>query len=372
MIGSHESNIITHIITTTGFVDPQCPLSQFDGSKDASEAQVSPQGLILANGRIPTPNFRLKAMPNGMPNTGSQMDQADIATSSAHHPPAFTTPIKRPIPGLYQPTSLKLEKVATKTTPTSISTSPQRQSPSQQYAVAQKAARVAFSNMSPQRQAEVKARSTSLISPKPRTMEIRERSGQGRKAFSVGNVDIGDLSRAGEELERNPQLLRKRIEQAKKPGEPSRNGEEDGLIAWCTEAVEKVRIADEKASPGKKSTHRSPNKNVKGTQSSSSKISKGPDKSIANISLLWRTYGMVKQAVHTALLFVSPVFNPSSSLRWRWERNELTWQDVLLIGAAGVFGGGAFVIMVLCARLLGVGLQIVKVCIKVCKMLAGL
>jgi hypothetical protein len=53
-------------------------------------------------------------------------------------------------------------------------------------------------------------------------------------------------------------------------------------------------------------------------------------------------------------------------------RNELTWQDCILIGAAAIFGGGAFLIMVLLARLLGVGLQIVKGCIEACRVLAEL
>lgn len=133
----------------------------------------------------------------------------------------------------------------------------------------------------------------------------------------------------------------------------------------------RVRFSD-KSPDGKKIPQSLPNKKLKGTQSLPSKKPKSPSKAAANISLLRKTYGMVMEAVRTAWWFVSPVFNPRSSLRWRWLRNELTWQDRLLIGAAGIFGGGAFLIMVLLARLLGVGLQIVKGCIKVCRVLAEL
>jgi hypothetical protein len=328
----------------------------------------------MATSRIPTPNFQPKEMPNGTLNSGSQINQADIATSSAHDPPAFSTPTKRPIPRLCQPALSKLERVGPKSTLTSTSTSPQRQSPSQQYAGAQNAAQAAFLNASPQRLVkEVKARSTSLVSPNPRTMEPGEGPGQVRKTFSGGNVDIGDLFRTQEELDKNPQPLRKRIEKAKRLGGPSRNGGEDGLIVWCTEVEKRVRFAGDKPPSGKEKILESlPNKKLNGTQSLPSKKPKGPGKGTADISLLRKTYGIVIGAVRTAWWFVSPVFNPRSSLRWRWVRNELTWQDVLLIGAAGIFGGGAFLIMALLARLLGVGLQIVKGCIKVCKVLAQL
>lgn len=191
--------------------------------------------------------------------------------------------------------------------------------------------------------------------------------------FSQGNVDIGDLFKAQEELEKNPQLLRRRIEHAKQLGGPSRNEGEDGFIVWCTNIERRVRFTDEKPLAGKKKTPQSMSKKkLKGTQNLPSKKPKAPEKGIAKVSLLRKTYGMMMWAVGTAWLFVSPVFNPRSSLRWRWGRNELMWQDILLIGAAGIFGGGAFLIMVLLAKLLGVGLQVVKGCIMVCKVLAQL
>lgn len=190
--------------------------------------------------------------------------------------------------------------------------------------------------------------------------------------FSGGNVDIGDLFRTPEELEKNPLLLRKRIKDAKQLGGSSRNGGEDGFIVWCTDVEKRVRFGDKLHEGKKKITQSLPNKKLNGTQSLPSQKPKGSSMDTGNISLLRKSYGMAMGAVRTAWWFVSPVFNPRSSLRWRWLRNELTWQDVLLIGAAGIFGGGAFLIMVLLARLLGVGLQIVKGCIKICRVLAEL
>jgi hypothetical protein len=96
--------------------------------------------------------------------------------------------------------------------------SPQRQSPSQ-YAGAKNAAQAAFLGASPQRLGkEVKARSSSLVSPKSRTKEVAERPGQRRKTVSGGNVGIVYLFKTPEELEKNPKLLKKRIEQAKQLG----------------------------------------------------------------------------------------------------------------------------------------------------------
>jgi hypothetical protein len=39
------------------------------------------------------------------------------------------------------------------------------------------------------------------VLPKSRTKELAEQSAQGRKTFSGGNVDIGDLFRTPEKLE---------------------------------------------------------------------------------------------------------------------------------------------------------------------------
>lgn len=180
---------------------------------------------------------------------------------------------------------------------------------------------------------------------------------------------MGDLFKTQEELKKNQNLLRKRINRGKVLGGPSNGGDE--LIVWETEVEKEVSVSDEKLTYGKKFTSYMPNKRVKNMESLPSEKPKGPDKDLAYMSPLQMTYVMAKQAVRAAWRLMSPVFNPHSGLRCRWVRNELTWQDVLLIGAAGVFGGGAFLAMVLCARLVGIGLQIVKAFLKICKMLVG-
>lgn len=183
--------------------------------------------------------------------------------------------------------------------------------------------------------------------------------------FSGGSVDTGDPSRNREELEKNRQLLGKRIEQARQLSGPSRNGE-DKLIVCCTDVEKRVRFADEKTPAEQKKTPEGlPKKALKGTHSLMGKKPKGSSEDIAKVPTLRDVYELVMWAIGAAWWFVSPVFNPRSGLRWRWGKKELTWRDILLIGAAAIFGGGVFLLMVLLARLIGMGLRIVKGCIKV-------
>jgi len=345
-----------------------CPLNQLDGFKDDSEDQVSPKCLTIANSKIRTANSHTKEMTNGMPSSGSPMNQADIATSSAHHLPTLSTPTKRPIPRLCQPVSSDPAKPGPRSTLTFISTSPQRQRLSQQ-STAQNAAQAAFPRASSQRLGkEVRTRSSSLASPKTKSKE----AGQGRKIFSKGNVDTGDLFSTPVDLERNPQLLRKRVEQAKQLGGPSSNGGEDGFIVCCADVEKRVRFANDQPPAGqKKISQSSPYKRLKDPQSMPSKKPKASREVIVKVSMIRKLYEMVMWAIGVAWWFVSPVFNPRSGLRWGWRRNELTWRDILLIGAAGTFGGGVFLVMVLLARIVKVALRIVNWCIKVCKVLAS-
>jgi hypothetical protein len=173
--------------------------------------------------------------------------------------------------------------------------------------------------------------------------------------FSGGNVDIGDLFMTREELEKNPQLLRKRIEQAKQLGGPSRNGGEDGFIVWCTD-IKRVSSANKKPATGQKKISQS----LPGQESEGSLQKYNQGISAA------KTYRILTGAIGVAWWFVSPVFNPRSSLRWsggdnnhrsRWHTRRRSLSTV---------------VMVLVARLIGVGLQIAKGCIKVCKVLAQL
>lgn len=69
--------------------------------------------------------------------------------------------------------------------------------------------------------------------------------------------------------------------------------------------------------------------------------------------------------------FVEPVFDPTSALRARWGREELTWRDGVVVAGAGVFAGAALLAAVLCVRAVGVLVRIVGVVGGGCRFLMG-
>lgn len=81
--------------------------------------------------------------------------------------------------------------------------------------------------------------------------------------------------------------------------------------------------------------------------------------------------GTTREMILTAWWFVEPVFDPKSAFRGRWERQELIWRDVVVIGGAGLFGAGALLAAVLCARMVGMAVQIVRLVGGICRFLLG-
>lgn len=86
------------------------------------------------------------------------------------------------------------------------------------------------------------------------------------------------------------------------------------------------------------------------------------------ILMLLRT---TRQMILTAWWFVEPVFDPKSAFRRRWERQELTWRDAVVIAGACLFGAGALQAAVICARLAGTAVQIVRLLGGTCRFLLG-
>ena len=76
--------------------------------------------------------------------------------------------------------------------------------------------------------------------------------------------------------------------------------------------------------------------------------------------------------VPTAWDFVQPVFNAESDVRIRWEQRRITWQDVGLFTAAAVFAAGMILMVVTLARLVGMGLQVVRSFLALFRLFAGL
>ena len=76
--------------------------------------------------------------------------------------------------------------------------------------------------------------------------------------------------------------------------------------------------------------------------------------------------------VPTAWDFVQPVFDAESDVRIRWEQRRITWQDVGLFTAAAVFAAGMILMVVTLARLVGMGLQVVRSFLALFRLFAGL
>lgn len=83
--------------------------------------------------------------------------------------------------------------------------------------------------------------------------------------------------------------------------------------------------------------------------------------------------GTAFRIIGTAWWFVEPVFHPQSEVRKRWEQRRLTWHDVGLVAAATFFAVAMFLtataVAVAVARVVGMGLQLLRVFMAVFKLL---
>lgn len=400
------STTITPIITTTGFVLlPQIP-SPIDGAEDIIETQVSLEHRASQNAKIPTPTFRPRSLLSGSQRIESPTNRAGTDISSMHRPLATPFPTRQLVPRLCRGTLLASGGEVLKSTPMSKFAIPRPLSPSQHQATAQKVGRIAFSQPSPHRPDKVvKARSTSRLLPNLRAGVIRKTSDRKRKIFSRGSLDIRDPFENRGDVEKNGQFLREKIKHAINLGEASLSGRDDGLPVWFARAGKEMTVVEGVHPTVKKmETQLSPQKQIwrdnkgivfcegperkvsivkigalvknhKGVQLSPKEISidpynkkpfspgrrnDGPGKDLPKPSILLEIYRTLKEIIATAWWFISPVFNPRSGLRVRWVRGELTWQDIVLITAATVFGGGTFLVVVVCMKVLGLGVSIMR------------
>jgi hypothetical protein len=78
-----------------------------------------------------------------------------------------------------------------------------------------------------------------------------------------------------------------------------------------------------------------------------------------------------RHLILVAWCFVGPVFDPKSALRARWERQEMTWRDGVVVAGAGLFGAAALLAAVLCVRVVGVVVKVVGVVGGGCRFLMG-
>lgn len=350
-VGEKEAPTITTPITTTTGCDPlRCLPEEAQGARHGSNTMRSSPQQPRPLSRIPTSPFP-KSIRNNLPSGSPQRKTAGTAISLAGQ--AAVTPTKRRIPKWYQRVLPGPGRGAAMNTPTSTSTSPVKPTASG-HSEAQTAARVALRNVS----------STVNVSPGTSPGGPGQQRGVPR-----GSLDKGDSPRSRTLAGGNAPLLRRRVENAAMAGNPLMNRGEDRLVVWHSEpgAGRKRKRNDgdggaQKKHVGFRAT--APAMITKGKPAAKAEVKAQPQLPL----VLIRT---TKQMVLTAWWFVEPVFDPRSAFRGRWESQQLTWHDGVLIAGACLFGAGALVAAVLGMRLLGVVVQIVRVVGGTCRFLFG-
>ncbi|KFX97501.1 hypothetical protein O988_04833, partial [Pseudogymnoascus sp. VKM F-3808] len=312
--GKGASTTTTTTITPTTGSDPAPSLSdQMDGSFDPEQ---SPQRGPTPLSRIPAPRVSPQSARNHLPSGLSQRRVTGSGTSSAG--PAGATPTKRRIPRWYQKLLPALGREAEKNTPTSTSTSPSQPAPSTSpryhmgdpggHPGAQNAARVAL----------LKGEQV-LTSP-----------GFGG-AGQVGGQRAGVGALGGGQGAGNFVVSR--------TGSPVRSGRDDRLLVWHAAPVSGSRRQN--AIPGE----------VEQTQKHVGMITPnavtqpqdGPSSpggaTLQQVALV--LLSTTRHLILAAWCFVEPVFDPRSAFRARWESQQLTWRDGVVVVGAVVFGAAA-------------------------------
>jgi hypothetical protein len=197
----------------------------------------------------------------------------------------------------------------------------------------------------------VKARSMSSSPPKKRVREKEAFLGRRITLQGRGHEDTGDHSNNREGLDKSP-LQNKRTEQLKYTGGAGKFVGKDGPNTSMKLDGKAVLERGKRYSPARKAG--------------------GPGKGHPKIEMLQEIYKIVKELVSTIWWFVAPVFNPDSAFRRRWARQELTWQDIILIGGTGILGVGTFLAGALCARVVAMALLILRLLIGTFKTVVGL
>lgn len=332
--GGKEASIITTTTTTptTGSAPGPPLLDQMDGG---FEPRPSPLRRPTQLSRIPAPRVSPQSARTHLPSSGLSprrgIGSATLLAGGA------TPPTKRRMTRWYQ----RLLPGGggggggERNTLISISTSPDRISPdrmetSPRYHLgdpgghpgAQNAARVALLNGD-------KALNSGLG-------VVGQRAGVGA---GVSGGSPGGSPRGGNEMGRGM-------------GSPVRNGRDDRLVVWHSSPVPGLRKRND--APGgadKKNVATSP------PTSSTPKPDTSPGGATLQqvlLVLLLTTRHLILTSWH----LVEPVFDPKSALRARWERQELTWRDGVVVAGAGVFAGAALMAAVLCGRVVGVLVRI--------------
>ncbi|OBT50380.1 hypothetical protein VE04_09281 [Pseudogymnoascus sp. 24MN13] len=308
----------TTITPTTGSGPTPPPLDQMDGSLDP---RPSPKRRPTPLSRIPAPQVSPQSARNHLPSGLSPRQATGSATSSAGEVGATLT--KRRIPRWYQKLLPGFGREVEKSTHTSTSTSPIQPSTSPRYHMGDPGGHPGAQN----------AATVALLNGGQALSLDRGMQGQGASAGvgalggGPGGGNVG-MSRLGSPV---------RIELG------------DELVVWHAAPVVGPRRRNDIAGGGE-------NKHV-GTVTPNASSKQKRDASSARRSTLQQVLIVLlstgRYLILAAWCFVEPVFDPRSALRARWERQEMTWRDGVVVVGAGVFGAAALLAAVLCVRVVG-------------------
>jgi hypothetical protein len=330
--GKGASTTTTTTITPITGSDPAPSLSdQMDGSFDPKS---SPQRRPTPLSRIPAPRVSPQSARNHLPSGLSQRRVTGSGTSSAG--PAGVTPTKRRIPRWYQKLLPAFGREAEKNTHTSTSTSPSQTPPSTSpryhmgdpggHPGAQNAARVAL----------LKGEQV-LTSP------------------GLGGAGQGGGQRAGVGAPGGGQEAGNFV--VSRTGSPVRGGRDDRLVIWHAAPVSGSRR--ENAIPGE--VEQSQKHVGMITPNAVTQPQDGPSSpggaTLQQVALV--LLSTTRHLILAAWCFVEPVFDPRSEFRARWESQQLTWRDGVVVVGAVVFGAAALLAAVVCARVVGVVVRVV-------------
>lgn len=305
MILENHAYTNTPITITTGFHRPPQPPCQLDG-RDRRGETLARGGPRPGTSRIPRASCHLKGTPNGSPNAASPATTVGTAISLATHNPA--QPELQNL-GPCRAASSEPGGEQSKSTRTSTFTS---QSPEQGQRSSRSAALIAF------RQARPPSLGNAVTTRSMRPKREKDRAHLGRLTVLYSGV-------WGETENRSSHRT---------AGE---NRRKETTKFEATTAFKKIAIyPPPRAGPT-------------------------PDQSRSKIELVREVYRTVRELAATLSYFVAPVFNPHSAFRQRWARQEIAWQDVMLLGGTGILGIGTFLAGTVCARILSLALLIVRV-----------
>jgi hypothetical protein len=271
--------------------------------------------------------------------------------------------------------------------------------PSQaQKEAANSAALLAFQNLRHQK-AMKKAVGQSQTSGQLRPPKVRKQKTEGMREYidrefkkgPGGKEDIGDPSKTREEVEKDAALYQRRLTAAARAGGCQNGGGEDSLVVWAPEPkAAKMNMnmnMNVNVKAGKDAgllTHiiLHGRRQQKGGQSAvgggggggrGGGGRGGAPKPAGPQSVRHMIAGTAFRIIGTAWWFVEPVFHPQSEVRKRWEQRRLTWHDVGLVAAATFFAVAMFLtataVAVAVARVVGMGLQLLRVFMAVFKLL---